>query len=220
MAVDINSRWMTAADASAWHWFDAHLSHRGQGDSLGIFAYIGNPVHVAIAGLVSGSLLSLQARSVMRLVVVTGAVGAGAAIEQTIKALTDRSPENLSQMLDASTPEFSDVAVYAHTFPSGHVTGAATLLGMIAVCVGTGRSCVVRTVISIAAVIGILAVAALTLYVRAHTFTDVIGGLFLGGALVALGAAIIVSPSRSHAVRRPAFQSRRDSPDHDQAARP
>jgi undecaprenyl-diphosphatase len=184
-------------DTSVWNWFDAHRAHRGKGDSLGIFRYIGQPVHVAVAGLVSGTLLSLQARSVMRLIVVTGAVGAGAALEQTIKAIVERTPENLAQLRTGSVLDWSMLDYYAHSFPSGHVTGSATLFGMIAVCLGIGRSRAARTVISGAAVTGVLAVSWLALYVRAHIFTDVIGGMVLGGALVALGTAAIVAPNRA-----------------------
>ena len=197
LAVQVNSWWVTTLDTSVWHWFDAHRSHRGEGDSVGIFSYIGQPLHVAAAGLVSGTLLSLQARSVMRLVVVTGTIGTGAAIEQILKAIVARTPENPARLHDAPVLDLSMLDSYAHTFPSGHVTGAATMFGMIAVCLGTGRSRAVKTGISGAAVAGVLAVAWLALYVRAHIFTDVIGGMVLGGALVALGAAVIVAPTHT-----------------------
>lgn len=199
LAVEINSWWMTALDTSVWNWLDAHRSHRGQGDSVGVFSYIGQPVHVAIAGVVGGTLLSLRARSVMRLVVVTGTVGAGAVIEQTLKAVVERTPQNLHQLRTGSMVDWSILDSYAHSFPSGHVTGSATLFGTVAVCLGIGRSRTARVAISGAAVAGVLAVSLLALYVRAHIFTDVIGGMVLGGALVALGATAIVSATPSEA---------------------
>ncbi|WP_179472352.1 phosphatase PAP2 family protein [Mycolicibacterium vinylchloridicum] len=202
LAIEINSWWMTGLDTSVWNWFDAHRSHRWQGDEDGIFTFIGKPVHVAIAGLVSGALLALQARDVLRLVVVTGTVGAGAVIEQTLKATVERSPENLAQLRNDSVPDWSILDFYAHSFPSGHVTGAATLFGTIAVCLGVGRSRAVQILMSAVAVAGVLTVAWLALYVRAHIFTDVIGGMILGGALVALAAATIVTPT-PRAVSRP-----------------
>ncbi|EHB44983.1 phosphoesterase PA-phosphatase related protein [Mycolicibacterium rhodesiae JS60] len=193
LAVEINSWWMAGLDTAVWNWFDAHRSHKWQGDSNEIFTFIGKPVHVAIAGLVSGALLALQARDVLRLVVVTGTVGAGAAIEQILKATVERSPENLAQLRNDSVPDWSILDFYAHSFPSGHVTGAATLFGTIAVCLAVGRSRAVQILMSAVAVAGVLTVAWLALYVRAHIFTDVIGGMVLGGALVALGAAAIHS---------------------------
>ncbi|KDF01891.1 hypothetical protein Y900_023900 [Mycolicibacterium aromaticivorans JS19b1 = JCM 16368] len=192
MAAEINSWWMTALDTSVWNWFDAHRSHNRRGDSTGIFDYIGQPIHVAVAGLVSGTLLAVNARSIMRLVAVTGSVGAGAVLEQALKHIVERTPENLAQLRDGSMLDWSDLD-YMNSFPSGHVTGAATLFGTIAVCVGVGRKHAAKAVISSVAAIGVLAVAWLALYVRAHIFTDVIGGMLLGGALVALSAAAITS---------------------------
>lgn len=197
MAAEINSWWMSSLDTSVWGWFDAHRSHRWRGDSDGIFDYIGQPVHVAVAGLVSGTLLAVKARSLMHLVAVTGAVGAGAVIEQTLKSIVERTPENLAQLRDGSVADLSMLDAYAHSFPSGHVTGSAALLGMIAACLGSGSHRFTKMTIWSAAVMGVIAVAWLALYVRAHIFTDVIGGMVLGGALVALGAATIVSPARS-----------------------
>ena len=182
LATQINSWWMTGSDTWVFNWFDEHRPHPSPGKSNKIFAFIGQPVHVAIAGLASGTVLALQARSVLRLIVVTGAVGAGAALEQTFKAIVERTPEHVA-LLDG----------YASTFPSGHVTGAATLFGMIAVCLGTRRSREVKATLAAVATAGVVSVGVLALYVRAHTFTDVIGGMVLGGALVALGAAAIVT---------------------------
>ncbi len=197
MAVQINAEWMTALDTSVWNWFDAHREHRGQGDSAGIFSYIGRPVHVAVAGVVSGTLLALQARSVMRAVVVIGTVGAGAAGEQILKHLLERTPANLAQLRNGSAVDWSQIDYYAHSFPSGHVTGSATLLGTIAVCLGIGRSRAVKITAAVLAGTGVVFVAILALYVRAHIFTDVIGGMVLGGALVALGAAVLVPADRA-----------------------
>ncbi|WP_431231680.1 phosphatase PAP2 family protein [Mycolicibacterium psychrotolerans] len=195
MAAEINSWWMTAADTSVWNWFDAHRSHNRRGDAAGIFDYIGQPIHVAVAGLVSGTLLAVNARSIMRLIAVTGTVGAGAVLEQTLKHTVGRTRENLAQLRDGSLLDWSDLD-YMHSFPSGHVTGAATLFGTIAVCLSVGRNRLAKTAISSVAAIGVIAVAWLALYVRAHIFTDVIGGMVLGGALVALSASAIISTAR------------------------
>ncbi|WP_161976288.1 phosphatase PAP2 family protein [Mycolicibacterium sp. CH28] len=203
MAVQINSGWMTALDTSVWNWFDAHREHRGQGDSMGIFAYIGRPVHVAIAGVVTGTLLALRARSVMRAVVVIGTVGAGAAAEQILKHLVERTPANLAQLRDGSVVDWSQVDYYANSFPSGHVTGSATLLGTIAVCLGIGRSRAIKMAATGLATTGVAFVAILALYVRAHIFTDVVGGMVLGAALVALGVAVLMPARRptKHRIR-------------------
>lgn len=185
LAIEINAQWMTALDTSAWNWFNTHRSPNWQVDADGIFSYIGRPFHVAAAGVVSGTLLALQGRSAMRAVLVIATVGAGAAAEQTLKAIVERTPANLAQLHDGS------LLAYAHSFPSGHVTGSATLLGTIAVCLGTRRSRAVKATLAAVAAVGVVLVAFLAMYTRAHLFTDVIGGMVLGGALVALGTAAL-----------------------------
>jgi undecaprenyl-diphosphatase len=77
-----------------------------------------------------------------------------------------------------------------HPFPSGHVTGTAALLGIIAVCVGAGRSRTARAGLTGLVVAGALVVAVTRLYLCAHWLTDVIGGAVLGGVFVTLGAAV------------------------------
>jgi membrane-associated phospholipid phosphatase len=195
LAIEINAHWMTAADTSVWNWFNVHRSPKWQVHADGIFSYIGQPFHVAAAGVVSGTLLALQARSAMRAVLVIGAVGAGAVAEQTLKVVVERTPANLAQLHDGS------LLAYAHSFPSGHVTGSATLLGAIAVCLGAGRSRAVKATLAVLVAAGVVFVAVLALYSRAHIFTDVIGGMVLGGALVALGTAVFLPSTRRNPMR-------------------
>jgi undecaprenyl-diphosphatase len=190
LAIEINAHWMTAPDTRVWNWFNAHRSPRWQIHADGIFGYIGEPFHVAAAGVISGTLLAVLGRSAMRAVLVISTVGVGAVAEQILKAVVERTPANLAQLHDGS------VLAYAHSFPSGHVTGSATLLGTIAVCLGARRSRAVKATLAVLVAAGVLFVAFLALYSRAHIFTDVIGGMVLGGALVALGTAVLVPPPR------------------------
>lgn len=208
LAVEINSEWMTDLDTSVWNWFDAHRTHKGRGDSAGVFAYIGRPLHVAVAGVVSGTLLAIRARSLLPAVLVTGTVGAGAAAEQALKATVGRTTSNLAELRDGSVIDWSQVDDYAHSFPSGHVTGAATLLGTVAVFVAVGHTRAFKTAAAAVAVTGVAFVAFLALYVRAHIFTDVVGGMVLGGALVALAAATLGWKQRADKRRTPPHSTR------------
>ncbi|MCV7424319.1 phosphatase PAP2 family protein [Mycobacterium yunnanensis] len=192
LALQINSVWLTDLDTWVWNWVDAHRGSRGLRELAGhTFNFIGKPFHVAIAGVVSGTLLAWRARSPLRAVVVIGAVGIGAIVEQILKAVVTRSPDNLAKLGEGSPFDMARVAEFAHSYPSGHVTGAATLLGTIAVCASVGRSRRVRTTWAAVVVLAVLFVAALALYVRAHLFGDVVGGMFLGATIVAAGSALI-----------------------------
>ena len=126
----------------------------------------------------------------MRGVVVVGGVAVGVAVEETLKAVITRTPSTLAELDDGSLLE------YAHFFPPGHVTAAATLLGMIVMCLGIGRRRIVKATLAVPAAAGVLFVAFLALHTRAHIFTDVIGGMLLGAAIVAAGAAALGSPKR------------------------
>jgi len=186
-AAVLNTGWVAGWDTAVETWFDHHRGGRNPAEGDRIFGYIGRPVHVLTAALVSGTLLSARARSALPVFLVTGAVGAGAALEQTLKATVGRTAAVVAQLQDSAVPE------YQHSFPSGHVTGAAALLGTIALCLGAGRRRATRVLLALPAVAGVAAVAVLALYTRAHTFSDVIGGMLLGGALVSLGAAVLGS---------------------------
>lgn len=178
LAAGINTEWLTALDTSVAEWFDAHRSRQRDREAAGVFGYLGRPVHVLIAAVVCGTLLSARDRSAVPVLTVTGAVGLGFAVEQILKAVIGRT---------AATGPLVD---YPHSFPSGHVTGAAALLGTIAVFLGAGAGRAVTTALAAVVAGCVLAVAALALYTGAHTLTDVVGGMLLGGAIVALSAAL------------------------------
>ncbi len=180
LAVTLNSRVLTELDRSVWAWFDVHQSASWHLDSAGAFSYLGRPLHVGSAGAVIGALLAVRARSVAPAVMVIGGVGLGVIAEQALKATVDR--------IAVIAPMYP--ADYHHSFPSGHVTGSATLLGLTAVFLGAQRGRARKAALVALVLSGVLVVALLALYSYAHTCTDVLGGMALGGAIVAAGAAL------------------------------
>lgn len=190
LALEINAPRIVSLDASMFDWFYWHRFHRLRINSQDVFYYLGQPIPFAAAGVICGTLLALQARSALRAVVVIGGVAVGVAAEQTLKAVVVRTPATLAALHDGSLVE------YAHSFPSGHVTTSATLLGMIAVCLGTGRSPLTKATLAVPAVTGAVFVAFLALHTGAHIFSDVVGGMVLSAAIVAAGTAALRPPKR------------------------
>ena len=181
LALSINTPVLTSLDKAVWNWFDVHQTPGWHLGATGAFSYIGKPFHVAAAGAVCGAILGRRAHSVWPAVLVMGGVGLGVIVEQLLKATIERVADVSAKFPDA----------YHHSFPSGHVTGAATLFGMVAVCLAAGSSRTRRAVLAALALTGVVTVALLALYAYAHTLTDVLGGMALGGGIVAAGAALI-----------------------------
>ncbi|WP_313675581.1 phosphatase PAP2 family protein [Mycolicibacterium sp.] len=186
LAVGVGSDWSAGLDTSVAEWFDARRTSREDAEAGAAFGYVGRPFHVLTAAAVFGLPLSLRRRSVRPIGLIFGAVAVGVLVEQTLKATIGRSATS------------GVLAHYTHSFPSGHVTGTAALLGSIAVCLGAGRSRAVKTVLAGLVVTAVLAVAWLALYIGAHTFTDVIGGMLLGGGIVAVCGLVYGSGAKGH----------------------
>jgi undecaprenyl-diphosphatase len=188
LAVKVDGGTITKLDTAVQDWLRAHRSQGGQGHAGEVFSYIGQPVHFAVIVVFCAVVLSLHARSAMRGTLLVAVVGTAVIAEQALKALIVRTTHPLAE--------------YAHFFPSGHVTVWASFLGMVAVFLGTGRSRTTRMALGLVAVDGVLAVAFLAIYTGAHVFSDVIGGMFLGAAMVASGAALLrTTPSRVRVAR-------------------
>ncbi len=169
---------LVGIDTSLENWSDQHRTDRRGELAAGIWTTLGSPLNALAVAVVCGALLSWRMRSPIAVVLVTGAVGVGVVAEETLKA-----------------------TVSPHSFPSGHVTVATTLFGMIAVCLAAGDSRLAKVSLGILVAESVFFVAALAVYTGAHTFTDAIGGMVLGAAILAWGAAIL--DVARHRWRRP-----------------
>jgi membrane-associated phospholipid phosphatase len=183
LAIGVHTHgWVTGFDAGTTSWFIAHRSH-GFDVAASVIADLGSPAKTAATGLICAALLSWRARSVIPGVVVIGTVGAAALAETALKAVVERhrSPAEAAKI---------GIGIGSDSFPSGHVTGTAAVLGIIAVSVGMARSRTVRAWLAGSAVGGVLIVAVSRLYFCVHWLTDVIGGALLGAVFVTLSAAV------------------------------
>jgi membrane-associated phospholipid phosphatase len=183
LAIGVHAHgWVTAFDAPTASWIGKaiHRAHRLDEASL-MTARLGSPAVIAGAGLIGAALLSWRARSARPGVIVISTVGATFLAETAIKAVVDRP---LTQAEVLASPLLSTAH---HPFPSGHVAGTGALLGIIAVCIGVGRSRTRRALLTALVVTGVLIVAFSRLYLGLHWLTDVVGGALLAVLFVILG---------------------------------
>lgn len=163
---------------------------RGHHRAQRLFDILGDPAYLLAALLISGTLLALRARSALPAILLAGGFTVGVVLEETFKSLIGRT---------ATTGPLVD---FPHSFPSGHVTGSAVLFGTVAVSLGIGRSRATQTALVILAAQAVAFVALLAVYTRAHTVSDTIGGMVLGGAIVAVGAALLDGSKAARRSRR------------------
>ncbi len=104
------------------------------------------------------------------------AIGGQFTIVNLIKWLVDRARPDLEQLTGFAGP----------SFPSGHSAAAAATFAAIALVVGRGRSRGLRAMVAGGAVTIAVAVAGTRVLLGVHWFTDVIAGLLVGWAWLAL----------------------------------
>ena len=140
---------------------------------------IGSPIFIIPATLAAALISAIVRRSIWTGIVVTvtvGLVGLASTVgKQVITAAHPQSGPHIQVGL-------------AHTFPSGHVAAALSLMGIVAIALGAKpRHLIVW--LGIAAVTAI--VAATRIYLGVHWFSDTLGGVFLGCSAVFFGAALL-----------------------------
>ncbi len=181
--------------------------------SVDLFSVLGEPAYFAAAVLFCGTVLALRERSAVPVGVLVAAVGAGVVLESILKAAVGRTTDSVAA-LQGPRPSSGPVVIsYLHSFPSGHVTGTAAFLGMLAVFLGMGRRPEVKARLAALITAAVVLLGLLAVYCRAHTASDVLGGMVLGGAIVAVSAAVLQALTRR---QRPAYVSSAPRP----AARP
>lgn len=210
LAIGVRSHgWVTRLDPAIASTFGTHRSY-GLEMVASAIGWIGAPAAIAVLGLVAGLLLSWRFRSPLRGAVVIGTVGAAALANTIAKAVVRRPgvprvPVQFPKLTPAqheslaalhNLPTASRLPAEHYAFPSGHVTGTAALLGIVAVCIGVGRSRTVRIWLTCAVVAASVVVGGSRLYLRAHWFIDVLGGALLAGSCVALGAWVLLAQQR------------------------
>jgi len=216
------SGWITGIDVGVESWISRHRS-----DGLDIAALVAaricGPAFMTVIGLVAGALLSWRARSVIPGIVVVSTLGAASLANVAIKAIVKRPGPvrqeqrsvQLTQVWRQNHLKSFNVLPEWHlpsqhyAFPSGHVVSSAAILGIVAVCLGMGRSRTVRFWLTGSAVAGALFVACTRVSVGVHWFTDGIGGAMLAGIFVILGASVLAFLSNADPGKRKRYRGRK-----------
>ncbi|WP_276126854.1 phosphatase PAP2 family protein [Mycolicibacterium septicum] len=145
---------------------------------------LGSPAAVALIAVGAATLISLRTRVARSAIVVVATVGLASVASSLVKAVVrSNRPPSAVQLLSEND----------HSFPSGHVTGTAALLGILAVIVGARSGHTFRLLVC--AAVATFAVAATRLYLGVHWLTDVSGGFLLGSAAVLLGSVFVPRPA-------------------------
>jgi undecaprenyl-diphosphatase len=145
---------------------------------------IGSPLFIVPATFAAALICAIVRRSIWTGIVVIATVG-----------LVGVASTVLKQEITAAHPHYATpVAVaVAHTFPSGHVSAALSLMGIVAIACGAkARQLIIWLGIGVVTAI----VAATRIYLGVHWFTDTLGGVFLGSSAVFAGAALL--PNRRY----------------------
>ncbi|WP_313673908.1 phosphatase PAP2 family protein [Mycolicibacterium sp.] len=192
LALLVNHPWLTALDTSAEVWLAAHRPAGLRTAAEWVFGAIGQPLVFATAVLTCGVVFARRTRSVIPGALLVAAVGVTVVLEEGLKALVGRTSLAVAGLQDpVEIRVYGPVLRFLHSFPSGHVAAIAVFIGVVAVVLGTGRGLVDKMKLWALAGFGVLFVAVLAVFVRAHTVTDVIGGMLLGSAVVAASAAVL-----------------------------
>jgi membrane-associated phospholipid phosphatase len=140
---------------------------------------IGSPIFIVPATLAAALISAVVRRSIWTGIVVTatvGFVGLGSTVGKMV--FTAAHPQIAPQI---------PVAL-EHTFPSGHVAAALSLMGIVAIACGAKP----RHLLIWLGIAGVTAIVAATrIYLGVHWFSDTLGGVFLGCSAVFAGAALL-----------------------------
>lgn len=184
IAVDLGVRsagWVAIVDANTTGWM---VDHRSAGaDSVAmLITNLGAPAAVGAAGVIGGALLALRAGSWFPGLLLVGMLSSAGLACLALKHLLGRArPDRSLQMVAETDP----------SFPSGHVTGTTTLVGIVALFLAVGAGGLRRWVLAAVGAATVLVVGISRVYLGVHWVSDIVGGVALGMVFVTAADCLI-----------------------------
>ncbi|WP_297614438.1 phosphatase PAP2 family protein [Nocardia sp.] len=168
-------------DVEVWDWF---VGHRTAGWTTVVreYTFFGDPGRTSLIAIVVAGVAWWRRRSFGVGLLVVGTVLIATGLSTLTKYLVGRERPPVAMRL---------VGALHPSYPSGHATATTALVGvMLLVYLGSrpGRGRARGATVS--AVLLVVAMCATRLYLGVHWFTDVVGGVLLGAAVV-LGAEVV-----------------------------
>nr|WP_296780638.1 phosphatase PAP2 family protein [Rhodococcus sp. (in: high G+C Gram-positive bacteria)] len=178
LAVAVRSNgWLLAGDGPVTRWFVSHRTSILNELAIAVTT-AGGPPETAAVGVLAAVALIWRTKRYGPALIMLATVATASILCTVIKLVVGRGrpPLQLQLMLETD-----------HSFPSGHVTGATTLLMMLALVLGARRSTGLHVLLVAVAVAGATLVAVTRLYLGVHWLTDVCAGALLAALMVTLG---------------------------------
>lgn len=170
--------WLTLADGPVTGWLTGHRNSLSTDIALAV-TDAGGPPETAALGVLVAAALWWRTRRIEMPLVLLFTVGASAVACTALKLLVDRARPPVSLHLVAETDA---------SFPSGHVTGTATLVFMMIVVLGAHWSPLRRPLWSVLGSLVVVLVATSRIYLGVHWLTDTVAGALLAAVAVSLGS--------------------------------
>jgi membrane protein DedA with SNARE-associated domain/membrane-associated phospholipid phosphatase len=167
-------------DPGALRWFVEHRLHWLTGFMKGA-TWLGSNAVVIPVALIVAAVFVIRRRSYRPFAQLATAVVSSILLYDVVKAVVHRARPPVAVRL---------VEVSGYSFPSGHATIAVAVWGAIALVLASGRRSKTKVLLGAAAGAIALLVGVSRLYLGVHWFTDVVGGLALGAAILSCIAAL------------------------------
>ncbi len=186
-------------DPGVLRWFVEHRVHWLIGFIKGA-AWLGSNAVLIPVALIVAAVFVVRRRSYRPFAQLAAAVVSSIVLYDVVKAVVHRARPPMAVRL---------VHVSGYSFPSGHATIAVAVWGTVVLILARGRPA--RTTVLLGAAAGMisLVVGVSRLYLGVQWFTDVVGGLALGAAILSCIAALslVLRPGRGRPAGRVPMRS-------------